>query len=102
MHCSTCKDNKAYAIWLILQLFGGPLGILERRDDYEEDENEDDDILTLYICKKKLSYGSVMILCMLIVGFGILALSSASNLALIQVTIFAVKILIYIATHMYS
>ena len=72
--------------WLILNLFGGPLGILERLDKYEEDDIDDNDIPTLHICKKKISYGSIMLLFMLIVGFGILALSSASNLALIQVT----------------
>ena len=72
--------------WLILNLFGGPLGILERLDKYEEDDTDDNDIPTLHIRKKKISYGSIMLLFMLIVGFGILALSSASNLALIQVT----------------
>ena len=72
--------------WLILQLFGGPLGIIERRDnDYKPDETDDNDIPTLYIRDKKLTYGAIMVLSMLIVTFGILTLSSAVNLSLIRI-----------------
>ena len=69
--------------WLILQLFGGPLGIIERRDnDYKPDETDDNDIPTLYIRDKKLTYGAIMVLSMLIVTFGIPTLSSAVNLSI--------------------
>ena len=71
--------------WLVLHLFGGPLGILERNDDYQ-DETDENDIPMLYIRKKRLSYGTIMILCMLFVAFVILALSSATNIALLRTT----------------
>ena len=73
--------------WVILQLFGGPLGVVERRDDdYKPDKRDNNDIPTLYIRDKKLTYGAIMVLSMLIVTFGILTLSSAVNLSLIRIT----------------
>jgi hypothetical protein len=73
--------------WAILQLFGGPLGVVERRDDdYKPDKKDDNDIPTLYIRDKKLTYGAIMVLSMLITTFGILTLSSAVNLSLIRIT----------------
>ena len=72
---------------VILVLFGGPLGIVERHDDdYKPDKTDDNDIPTLYIRDKKLTYGAIMVLSMLIVTFGILTLSSAVNLSLIRIT----------------
>jgi hypothetical protein len=73
--------------WLILQLFGGPLGIVERRDDeYKPDTKDDNKIPTLYIRNTKISYGGIMVLCLIIVTFGILTLSSATNLSLLRIT----------------
>ena len=73
--------------WVILQLFGGPLGVVERRDDeYKPDQRDSNDIPTLYIREKKLTYGAIMVLWMLIVTFGILTLSSAVNLSLVRIT----------------
>ena len=73
--------------WVILQLFGGPLGVIERRDDeYKPDKRDSNNIPTLYIREKKLTYGAIMVLSMLIVTFGILTLSSAVNLSLVRIT----------------
>ena len=73
--------------WVILQLFGRPLGVVERcDDDYKPDKRDNNDIPTLYIRDKKLTYGAIMVLSMLTVTFGILTLSSAVNLSLIRIT----------------
>ena len=47
---------------------------------------DDNYIPTLYIRNKRLSYGAILVLSMLIIKFGILALSSAVNLSLVRVT----------------
>ena len=45
--------------WVILQLFGGPLGVVERRDDdYKPDKTDDNNIPTLYIRDKKVDVRS--------------------------------------------
>ena len=89
------KDSKLVCLakitipmrWLILQLFGGPLGIVERRDDgYQPDSKDDNNIPTLYIRNTKISYGGIMVLSLIIVTFGILTLSSATNLSLLRIT----------------
>ena len=73
--------------WLVLQLFSGPLGVVQRHEDtYKMDTQDDNDIPTLYIRNEKLSYGAVMVLAMLIVTFGVLTLSSAVSLSLLRVT----------------
>lgn len=73
--------------WLILKMFGGPLGIVERHDEeYKDEQTDDNDIPKLYIRNKTLSYGTILVLAMLIVEFGILALSTAVNLSLLRVT----------------
>ena len=73
--------------WLILQLFGGPLGIVERRDDdYKPDMADNNNIPTLYIRNTKISYGGIMVLSLIIITFGILTLSSAANLSLLRIT----------------
>ena len=73
--------------WLILQLFGGLLGIVERRDDeYKPDTADDKNIPTLYIRNTKISYGGIMVLSLIIVTFGILTLSSAVDLSLLRIT----------------
>ena len=92
---SSCTDERLAKFakitipmrWVILQLFGGPLGVVERRDDeYKPDKRDSNDIPTLYIREKKLTYGAIMVLSMLIVTFGILTLSSAVNLSLVRIT----------------
>jgi hypothetical protein len=92
---STCAEERLVKFakitmpmrWVILQLFGGPLGVVERRDDdYKPDKRDENNIPTLYIRNKKLTYGAIMVLSMLIVTFGILTLSSAVNLSLIRIT----------------
>ena len=73
--------------WLILQLFGGPLGIVERRDDeHKPDQTDNKDIPTLYIRNHKVEYGGIMVLCLIIISFGILTFSSAINLSLLKIT----------------
>ena len=63
---------------LILQLFDGPLGVVELREDQQKPDTEDtNDIPNLYIRNTKVSYGGIMVLTLLIVSFGILTLSSA-------------------------
>jgi hypothetical protein len=72
---------------LILTLFGGPLGIVQRHGDtYKRDTQDDNDVPTLYIRNEKLSYGVVMVLSMIIATFGILTLTSAVNLSLLKIT----------------
>lgn len=72
--------------WLILQLFSGPPGIIERYDDeYKPDTEDNNSIPTLYIRNTKISYGGIMVLCLIIVTFRILTLSSSTNLRITRV-----------------
>ena len=72
---------------LVLKFFSEPLGVTQRHEHANEmDQQDDNDIPILYIRDKKLSYGAVMLLAMLIVTFGVLTLSSAVNSSIFKVT----------------
>ena len=72
---------------LILSLFGGPLGIVQRRGDiYKVDLQDDNKVPILYIRNERISYGATMVLSIIIVTFGIATLSTAVNLSLLEIT----------------
>ena len=85
--CNCGKKVFTSLRWVVLQLFGGPLGIVERhKDAYRKDELDEKKIPTLYIRNKKLSHGDILVLSVLIISFGVLTLISAVNLSLLRVT----------------
>ena len=72
---------------LILSLFGGPLGIVQRRGDvYKADLQDDNEVPILYIRNERISYGATMVLSIIIVTFGIATLSTAIDLSFLRVT----------------
>ena len=91
------KDTKFAKItipmqWLILQLFGGPLGITEihaNDGDHNPTPNpkpNPNPNPTHYIRNTKVSYEGIMVLSLIIITFGILTLSSAVDLSLLRIT----------------